>query len=131
MSLGDCRLRPGRLGHLVDVLVEGEVMSAGTHTATWTGRDSHGRAMPSGTYFFRLEADGFVDTRRMTLIPSSRLNDSRPCARTRHRIARVVVAAVAGGRLAAGQRSCGARFLVEAGSLFFFLPDLLSRRGIN
>jgi len=55
-------------GRLVDVLVEGEVMAAGTHTATWTGRDSHDRTMPSGTYFYRLEADGFVETRRMTLI---------------------------------------------------------------
>jgi len=27
-----------------------------------------GRSMPSGTYFYRLEADGFVETRRMTLI---------------------------------------------------------------
>ena len=55
-------------GRLVDVLVEGEDMPAGTHTATWTGRDSQGRAMPSGTYVYRLEADGFVETRRMTLI---------------------------------------------------------------
>ena len=51
-----------------DVLVEGETMPAGTHTATWTGRDSQGRAMPSGTYFYRLEAGGYVETRRMTLI---------------------------------------------------------------
>ena len=55
-------------GRLVDVLVEGETMSAGSHTATWTGRDSNGRSLPSGTYFYRLEADGFVETRRMTLI---------------------------------------------------------------
>jgi len=55
-------------GRLVDVLVEGEVKAAGTHMATWTGRDSHDRALPSGTYFYRLEADGVVETRRMTLI---------------------------------------------------------------
>jgi len=55
-------------GRLVDVLVEGEVLTAGTHTATWTGRDSQGRAMPSGTYFYRLEAGGYSETRRMTLI---------------------------------------------------------------
>jgi len=55
-------------GRLVDVLVEGETMSAGIHTATWNGRDSQGRATPSGTYFYRLEARGYVETRRMTLI---------------------------------------------------------------
>jgi len=55
-------------GRLVDVVVEGEYMPGGTHTASWTCRDSQGRAMPSGTYFYRLEADGFVETRRMTLI---------------------------------------------------------------
>ncbi len=55
-------------GRLVDVLVEGEEMAAGTHAATWTGRDAQGRTLPSGTYFYRLETDGFVETRRMTLI---------------------------------------------------------------
>jgi len=55
-------------GHLVDVLVDGETVAAGTHSATWTGRDSQGRAMPSGTYFYRLEAGGYCETRRMTLV---------------------------------------------------------------
>jgi len=55
-------------GRLVYVLVEGEETAAGSHTATWTGQDAQGRAAPSGTYFYRLEAGGFVETRRMTLI---------------------------------------------------------------
>ncbi len=55
-------------GRLVDALVEGEEMAAGTHTITWTGRDASGRAMPSGTYFYCLEAGADVETRRMTLI---------------------------------------------------------------
>jgi hypothetical protein len=55
-------------GRLVDVLVEGENQAAGTHSATWTGRDLQGRAMPSGTYFYRLEADRYTETKRMTLI---------------------------------------------------------------
>ena len=55
-------------GRLVDVLVEVDTVPAGTYTATWTGRDSQGRAMPSGSYFYRLEVDGFAETRRMTLI---------------------------------------------------------------
>ncbi|RLC96728.1 MAG: hypothetical protein DRI46_13625, partial [Chloroflexi bacterium] len=55
-------------GRLVDVLVEGEVQPAGAHTATWNGRDLQGRAMPSGTYFYRLETGGYTETKRMTLI---------------------------------------------------------------
>jgi hypothetical protein len=55
-------------GRLVDVPVEGENLPAGTHTATWNGRDPQGRAMSSGTYFYRLEAGGYTETKRMTLI---------------------------------------------------------------
>ncbi len=55
-------------GRLVDVLVEGESQPAGTHSATWTGRDSRGRAMESGMYFYRLETGRYVETKRMTLI---------------------------------------------------------------
>lgn len=55
-------------GRLVDILVEGEEMPAGNHAATWPGTDAHGRTMPSGTYFYRLEVDGSVETREMMLI---------------------------------------------------------------
>jgi len=55
-------------GRLVDVLVENETKPAGTHTAAWTGRDLQDRAMPSGTYFYRLEAGEFSQTKRMTLV---------------------------------------------------------------
>ncbi len=56
------------VGRMVAVLFDEVDVSAGTHSATWTGTDSHGRAMPSGTYFYKLEASGLVDTRRMVLI---------------------------------------------------------------
>jgi len=55
-------------GGLVDVLVEGETMTTGTHTVTWNGRDLQGRTMPSGTYFYRLEAGVYTETKRMMLI---------------------------------------------------------------
>jgi flagellar basal-body rod modification protein FlgD len=32
--------------------------SAGTHTVTWDGRDAGGRALPAGTYFYRVTAAG-------------------------------------------------------------------------
>ncbi len=55
-------------GRLVDVLVDRENQAAGTHSATWIGRDLQGRTMPSGTYFYRMEADRYTETKRMTLI---------------------------------------------------------------
>jgi hypothetical protein len=55
-------------GRLVETLEMGEMKSAGTNYVTWTGRDAHGRVMPSGTYFYCLEALGYTETKRMTLI---------------------------------------------------------------
>lgn len=55
-------------GRLVDVLVGGEVLPAGSHTVAWLGRDSRGRALPSGAYFCRLVAGSFTETTRMTLV---------------------------------------------------------------
>lgn len=53
-------------GALVVKLVDG-VLPAGEHSADWSGRDSHGRVMPSGVYCARLETDGGVRTVKITL----------------------------------------------------------------
>jgi hypothetical protein len=55
-------------GRLVKILVGGEEQGAGSHSVVWRGKDDAGRAMPSGTYFYRLEAGGYTETRRMTLV---------------------------------------------------------------
>jgi len=55
-------------GRLVETLVKGESQARGVHRATWMGRDSQGRAVPSGTYLYRLEAGEFTAMRRMALI---------------------------------------------------------------
>ena len=49
-------------GEVIERLVEGS-LGAGTYMRTWDGR-SH----PSGVYFYRLETDGFVETRKMTML---------------------------------------------------------------
>lgn len=54
-------------GRRIEVLLDQD-MTAGNHTVTWNGRDAHGRAVASGKYFYRLEADGIAMTRSMTLI---------------------------------------------------------------
>jgi len=35
---------------------------------TWDGRDSRGRAVSSGVYFYRMTTEGFQETRKMLLL---------------------------------------------------------------
>jgi hypothetical protein len=56
-------------GRLIRTLRNGTVEPAGRHKATWNGRDDQGRAVAAGVYFYRLETEGYTETRRMTLIP--------------------------------------------------------------
>jgi hypothetical protein len=55
-------------GREVKRLVDGEVTNSGRYEKIWDGRDETGRAVASGVYFYRLEAGGFTQTRKMTLI---------------------------------------------------------------
>ena len=50
------------LGVRVAVLVD-DALPAGTHEVSWQPRD-----VPSGVYFYRLQADDFVETKTMTLV---------------------------------------------------------------
>lgn len=55
-------------GRLVKNLVDSEVYQSGSHEAIWNGRDEAGMHTASGTYFYRLEAGGYVETKRMMLL---------------------------------------------------------------
>ena len=54
-------------GRLVRTLVDGD-LPAGAYEQVWDGADGDGRAMPSGTYVARLEAQGKVETRQLSLV---------------------------------------------------------------
>ena len=57
-------------GHRVRTVVEGR-LAAGDYrnVYAWDGRDDQGRAVTSGTYFYRLTTDGgFGESRKMTLL---------------------------------------------------------------
>lgn len=54
-------------GRRVALLAEGR-HEAGPHEAVWQGLDDRGQAVPSGTYFVRVEADGQVLTRKALLL---------------------------------------------------------------
>jgi hypothetical protein len=53
-------------GRLVRVLINEERL-AGRYEVAWDGRDSNGRTVSSGIYFYRLTAGSFEETRKMVL----------------------------------------------------------------
>ena len=54
-------------GQAIRLLLERD-LTAGQHGITWDGRDDAGRAVSSGTYFYRALVGDAVFTRRMTLL---------------------------------------------------------------
>jgi subtilisin-like proprotein convertase family protein len=54
-------------GRRVAELVNGDLV-AGHHEVTWRGQDDTGRQVASGTYFYRLTADGEARTGKMLLV---------------------------------------------------------------
>jgi len=55
------------LGQEVRTLVD-EAQAAGYYTVMWDGRDRSGSDVPSGVYFYRLQAGLFSETHRMILL---------------------------------------------------------------
>ncbi|MBT7863134.1 MAG: T9SS type A sorting domain-containing protein [Gemmatimonadetes bacterium] len=55
------------LGRMVRTLADG-TQSAGTHTATWDGRDDAGRAVASGIYIARITMGSMGQSQRMALV---------------------------------------------------------------
>jgi len=45
-----------------------ESLGGGTYTATWDGRNTNGQLVSSGVYIYRIQADSFVQTKRMVFI---------------------------------------------------------------
>ena len=54
-------------GRLVKTLVDG-IEKASRKSVLWDGRDARGARAASGVYFYRLEAPGYVMTRKMVLL---------------------------------------------------------------
>ncbi|HOP06241.1 MAG TPA: T9SS type A sorting domain-containing protein [candidate division Zixibacteria bacterium] len=55
------------LGQQVATLVD-ETMAAGSYTVDWDGYSDGGSSVSSGIYFYRLQTDNFVDTKKMVLM---------------------------------------------------------------
>jgi len=54
-------------GRIVQTLVDA-VQSAGRKTVRWTGTNERGERVGTGIYFYRMEAPGFVQTKKMVLL---------------------------------------------------------------
>ncbi|MFH1689810.1 MAG: FlgD immunoglobulin-like domain containing protein [Candidatus Eisenbacteria bacterium] len=54
-------------GHLVRELLDA-AMPSGVHTVSWDGMDSRGHAVRSGVYFYRVDALGVVEQRKLVVI---------------------------------------------------------------
>ena len=55
------------MGQKVATLVDGE-MDAGSHSVVWNAKDSNGESLATGVYLYRMETDGFVQTRKLILM---------------------------------------------------------------
>jgi len=56
------------LGMKVRTLISGKDMSAAFYNVTWDGKDDAGVSLPSGIYIYRIVADKFVASKKMTLV---------------------------------------------------------------
>jgi len=45
-----------------------KTMDAGSYTVDWDGYSDGGSSVSSGIYFYRLQAENFVDTKKMVLM---------------------------------------------------------------
>jgi len=55
------------LGRKVITLLEADE-SAGYHKALWDSKSHQGTEVSSGVYFYRIEANDFVDVKKMVLL---------------------------------------------------------------
>ncbi|MHC4479299.1 MAG: FG-GAP-like repeat-containing protein [Planctomycetota bacterium] len=54
-------------GRMVKILLADRI-DAGAHSVTWGGKNNAGQAVSSGVYFYKLNSEGYSDTRRMLLL---------------------------------------------------------------
>jgi flagellar hook assembly protein FlgD len=55
------------MGQKVRTLVDG-IQTTGYHTVEWDGTDNDGNGVSSGVYFYRMTADGYTITKKMSLL---------------------------------------------------------------
>ncbi len=54
-------------GQLVRTLVDGDHI-AGVHQVMWDATNEHGLRVPSGIYYYRMNAENFTETKKLLLL---------------------------------------------------------------
>ena len=55
-------------GQCVKTLLESDKLTVGKHSVIWNGADYTGKLLPSGVYFYKLEANGQTTTKKIVMI---------------------------------------------------------------
>ena len=55
------------LGQKINTIFDGQA-EAGLNSVNWDGTNNSGETVASGIYFYRLTADNYSDTKKMTLL---------------------------------------------------------------
>jgi hypothetical protein len=55
------------LGERIGILVD-SIQNRGSYGILWDGTDAHGQIVPSGIYFYQIEAGGFNRTKKMVIV---------------------------------------------------------------
>ena len=55
------------MGQHIATLLNTEVQ-AGNHMLRWNGTDNNGRPVADGVYFYKMEADGYIQSKKMLLL---------------------------------------------------------------
>jgi flagellar hook assembly protein FlgD len=55
------------LGREVHVLID-KIMAPGYYSTQWNGRNQHGQTVGAGVYFYQIQSNGFIQTRKMLLL---------------------------------------------------------------
>ena len=104
-TAGPVRLQIFDLAGLLVATLLDEAGPADCHEVTWNGRDSQGRALPSGPYIVRLETEDRVEARKVMLVrcrPSGRIGSECGGGRGRFGRSRRCFALI--GRLGRGRQ---------------------------
>lgn len=54
------------MGELIKILVE-KIQIPGIHTVDWDGKDYHGKSVPIGLYFYRMEVGGYAAVKKVII----------------------------------------------------------------
>ncbi len=56
------------IGNLVKMLYNDKQLESGYYSINWDGKDENGKVVSSGVYFYKMETEDFIETKKMILL---------------------------------------------------------------